>query len=281
MQIYSELQKLCLHPTNAQSHIIGPSCSHSLVHIASVIIKLTLWFWVLLQANPNQIKWEQIDIWCRKVLNNHVHAKLTMENIMKLALSIMAVFSKQCTKLFVEGFPRILSFIAGHYQMNLASLIANWYAYWDIFAEVGYVRNRGFNVLCSGGHGGINGAGTILFYFIYSTFQSYAESHFFACAHQHQLLGSGEFIACHSLPCHALSLVISKQESPSFILNLGSLLRRSAIFLVFANPSSTKHFNTNQLLVHHTIHMPELSLVLPWLGLGIFNKMDITQGGLL
>ena len=24
-----------------------------------------------------------------------------------------------------------------------------------------------------------------------------------------------------------------------------------------------------------------LHLVLPWLGLGIFNKMDITQGGLL
>ena len=24
-----------------------------------------------------------------------------------------------------------------------------------------------------------------------------------------------------------------------------------------------------------------LGLVLPWLGLGIFNKMDITQGGLL
>ena len=85
-----------------------------------------------------------------------------MADMMKSAWYIMAVFSKQCIKLFVEGFQRILSFIAGHYQMNLASLIANWYAYWDIFAEVGYVRDRGFNVLCLGGHVGINGAGFFL-----------------------------------------------------------------------------------------------------------------------
>ena len=70
----------------------------------------------------NQIKWEQIEIY-------HIHTKLTMVDMMKSALSITAVFSKQCIKLFVGGFPRILSFIAGHYQMNLASLIANWYAY--------------------------------------------------------------------------------------------------------------------------------------------------------
>jgi len=31
--------------------------------------------------------------------------------------------------------------------MNLASLIANRYAYWDLFAEVDYVKDRGFNVL--------------------------------------------------------------------------------------------------------------------------------------
>ena len=82
-----------------------------------------------------------------------------MADMMKSALSIIAIFSKQCIKLFVEGFQRILSFIAGHYQMNLASLIANWYAYWDIFAEVDYVRDRGSNVLRLGGHVGINGAG--------------------------------------------------------------------------------------------------------------------------
>jgi len=47
---------------------------------------------------------------------------------------------------FVEGMPGNLSFIAGHYQMNLASLIANRYAYWDLFAEVGYVRIEVLNV---------------------------------------------------------------------------------------------------------------------------------------
>ena len=74
------------------------------------------------------------------------------------ALSIMAVFNKQCIKPFVEGLPGILSFIASHYQINLASLIANWYVYWDLFAEFGYVRDRGFNVLHLGRHGGMIGA---------------------------------------------------------------------------------------------------------------------------
>ena len=32
------------------------------------------------------------------------------------------------------------------------------YVYWDLFAEVGYVRDRGFNVLHLDGHGGIIGA---------------------------------------------------------------------------------------------------------------------------
>lgn len=42
--------------------------------------------------------------------------------------------------------------------MNLASLIANRYAYRDLFAEVGYVRDRSFNVLRLDGHGGMIGA---------------------------------------------------------------------------------------------------------------------------
>ena len=42
--------------------------------------------------------------------------------------------------------------------MNLASLIANQYAYRDLFAEVGYVRDRSFNVLRLDGHGGMIGA---------------------------------------------------------------------------------------------------------------------------
>lgn len=42
--------------------------------------------------------------------------------------------------------------------MNLASPIANRYIYRDLFAEVGYVRDRGFNVLHLDGHGGIIGA---------------------------------------------------------------------------------------------------------------------------
>jgi hypothetical protein len=41
--------------------------------------------------------------------------------------------------------------------MNFASLIANRYAYRDLFAEVGYVRDRSFNVLRLGGHGGMIG----------------------------------------------------------------------------------------------------------------------------
>ena len=31
----------------------------------------------------------------------------------------------------------------------------------------------------------------------------------------------------------------------------------------------------------HRLPSTQATLVLPWLGLGIFNKMDITQGGLL
>jgi len=80
-------------------------------------------------------------------LNHHVYAKLTTVDMVESALSVTAVFSKQCIKPFVEGLPGILSFIASHYQMNLASLIANRYAYWDLFAEVDYVKDRGFNVL--------------------------------------------------------------------------------------------------------------------------------------
>ena len=77
-----------------------------------------------------------------------------MVDMVELALSIMAVFSKQCIKPFV--LPGILSIIASHYQMNLASLIANWFVYQDLFAEVGYVRDRGFNGLDR--HGGMIGA---------------------------------------------------------------------------------------------------------------------------
>jgi hypothetical protein len=51
----------------------------------------------------------------------------------------IVVFSKQYIKTFVRGAPGILSFLIGHYQMNLTSLIANRYIYQDIFGEDGYM----------------------------------------------------------------------------------------------------------------------------------------------
>ena len=119
---------------------------------------IMIWLQVLLQLFSNQIKWEQFDIQCGEVLDHHVHVKLTTVDMVGSALSVTAVFSKQCVKPFVEGLPGILSFIASHYQMNFASLIANWYVYWDLFAEVDYVRDRGFNVLHLDRHGGMIGA---------------------------------------------------------------------------------------------------------------------------
>ena len=49
-------------------------------------------------------------------------------------------------------------------------------------------------------------------------------------------------------------------------------LSRSASEMVDSGPVN------EVILVHNN---STLVLVLPWLGLGIFNKMDITQGGLL
>ena len=76
---------------------------------------------------------------------------------MESALSIMAVFSKQCIKSFVKGLPGILSFVTGHYQINFTSLIANRYVYWDLFAEDSYARDRGLNVFHLDRHGSLIG----------------------------------------------------------------------------------------------------------------------------
>ena len=78
-----------------------------------------------------------------------------MANMVELALSVVAVFSKQCIKVFVKG---ILSFVTSHYQINLTSLVANRYVYQDLFAEDGYAKDGGFNVLRLDRHGGLIGA---------------------------------------------------------------------------------------------------------------------------
>ena len=48
--------------------------------------------------------------------------------------------------------------------------------------------------------------------------------------------------------------------------------------LVYIGETTHWNFQENHCTLHIGI---EIRLVLPWFGLGIFNKMDITEGGLL
>ena len=106
-------------------------------------------------------------------MNYLVHAKLTTADMVESALSITAVFSKQCIKSFVKGLPGILSFITGHYQIIFTSLIANRYVYWDLFAVDSYVRDGGFNVFHLDRHGSLIG---VCKFFVESGYKFLAQS---------------------------------------------------------------------------------------------------------
>ena len=127
------INKLHLHPRNTHFHLIRDHlqpllCAHSLcesfclqcwvliceemavskpfsllsVSCQNKATKSTIRFWVLPQANPlvsHKVKWECIDIQCREVLNHHLHAKLTMADMVKLTLSITPLM--QCIQVAV------------------------------------------------------------------------------------------------------------------------------------------------------------------------------------
>jgi hypothetical protein len=85
-----------------------------------------------------------------KVGTDEGHPKLALANIVKSAIWITAILSKQSIESFVKGLKRCFPFLAVHDSPNLVIFRSIGHSLWQLSRESGNVFNEEFNTRDSG-----------------------------------------------------------------------------------------------------------------------------------